>query len=66
MLVVGPGAVKTGGYEAATDPHYRHAFPADIISYVVWLYHVFSLSLREAKLCPAERGIVVSYETIRR
>ena len=42
------------------------AFPADIISYVVCLYHVFSLSLWEAELRPAERGIVVSYETIGR
>jgi hypothetical protein len=26
------------------DPPYRHRFPAEIISHVVWLYHVFSLS----------------------
>ncbi|HET6606701.1 MAG TPA: IS6 family transposase, partial [Rhodopila sp.] len=24
----------------------RHRFPAEIISHAVWLYHVFSLSLR--------------------
>ena len=23
------------------DPHYRHRFPAEIISHAVWLYHVF-------------------------
>ena len=34
MLVVGLEAVETGGYEAATDPHYCHGFPAEIISYV--------------------------------
>ena len=28
------------------DPHYRHRFPAAIISHAVWLYCVFSLSLR--------------------
>src|SRR6266700_2170079 len=48
------------------DPHYRHRFPAEVISYAVWLYHVFSLSLRNVELILAERGIVVSYETVRR
>lgn len=31
----------------------------------VWLYHCFSLSLRDVELILAARGIVVSYETIR-
>ena len=48
------------------DPHYRHRFPAEIISHAVWLYHVFSLSLRDVELLLAERGIMVSYETVRR
>ena len=48
------------------DPGYRHRFPAEIISHAVWLYHVFSLSLRDVELLLAERGAVVSYETIRR
>jgi putative transposase len=48
------------------DPHYRHRFPAEIISYAVWLYHVFSLSLRDCELLLAQRGMTVSYETIRR
>ncbi len=48
------------------DPGYRHRFPAEIIRHVVWLYHVFSLSLRDVELLLAERGIVVSYETVRR
>jgi putative transposase len=48
------------------DPHYRHRFPAEIISHAVWLYHVFSLSLRDVEPLLAERGIVVSYETVRR
>jgi putative transposase len=50
----------------APDPHYRHRFPAEIISHAVWLYHVFSLSLRDVELILAERGVVVSYETVRR
>ena len=48
------------------DPNYRHRFPAEIIGHVVWLYHVFSLSLRDVELILAERGVVVSYETVRR
>src|SRR5882724_3909233 len=50
----------------APNPHYRHRFPAEIISHAVWLYHVFSLSLRDVELLLAERAIVVSYETVRR
>ena len=48
------------------DPHYRHRFPAEIISHAVWLYHVFSLSFRDVELLLAERGVPVSYETVRR
>src|ERR1700761_6107017 len=48
------------------DQHYRHRFPAEIISHAVWLYHVFSLSLRDVELLLADRDIVVSYETVRR
>ena len=42
-----------------------YRFPPEIISHAVWLYHRFSLSLREVEDLLAERGIVVSYETIR-
>src|SRR5271156_1252390 len=52
--------------KAQPDPHFRHRFPAEIISNAVWLYHVFSLSLRDVELILAERGVVVSYETVRR
>lgn len=52
--------------KAPPNPHHRHRFPAEIISHTVWLYHVFSLSLRDVELILAERGIVVSYETVRR
>jgi DDE domain len=48
------------------SPHYRHRFPAEIISHAVWLYRVFSLSLRDVELLLAERGVVVSYERVRR
>ena len=48
------------------DPHHRHRFPAELISHAVWLYHVFSLSFRDVELILAERGVFVSYESIRR
>jgi putative transposase len=48
------------------DPHYRHRFPAELIRHAVWLYHVFSLSFRDVELLLAERGVLVSYESIRR
>ena len=48
------------------DPHHRHRFPVELISHAIWLYHVFSLSLRDVELILAERGVVVSYESIRR
>jgi putative transposase len=44
--------------DLATYPGYR--FPAEIISYAVWLYHVFSLSLRDVELILAERSITVA------
>ncbi len=51
---------------ASPDQHHRHRFPAELINYAVWLYHVFSLSLRDVELILAERGVVVSFESIRR
>ena len=43
----------------------RHRFPPEIIQYAVWLYHRFNLSHRDIEDLLAERGIVVSYESIR-
>jgi putative transposase len=43
----------------------RHRFPAEIIGHAVWLYHVFSLSLRDVELILAERGVAVTHESIR-
>jgi putative transposase len=44
----------------------RHRFPARLIAHAVWLYFRFPLSLRLVEELLLERGIVVSYETIRR
>ncbi|UQV19382.1 IS6 family transposase [Brevundimonas albigilva] len=43
----------------------RHRFPAEVIRHAVWLYFRFSLSLRDVEEMLAQRGIEVSYETIR-
>ncbi len=43
----------------------RHRFPPDIISYAVWLYYSFNLSHRDIEDLLAERGIIVTRESIR-
>ena len=43
----------------------HHRFPPEIISYAVWLYHRFNLSYRDIEDLLAQRGITVSYESIR-
>ena len=46
---------------------YRYChFPPTIIQHSVWLYARFSLSFRDVEDLLAERGIDVSYETVRR
>ena len=44
----------------------RYRFPSEIISYTVWLYYRFNLSHRDIEDLLAERGIIASYELIRR
>jgi transposase-like protein len=40
-------------------------FPRSVIGYAVWAYHRFALSLRGVEGLRTERGVTVSYETIR-
>ena len=44
--------------------YHGYRFPPEIISHAVWLYHRFCLSFRDEDLL-AQRGITVTYETIR-
>ena len=46
-------------------PFKRHRYPPDTIRYAVWLYFRFTLSFRDVEELLAQRGIEVSYETIR-
>lgn len=45
--------------------YYGHRFPPEIISYAVWLYQRFCLSFRDVDDLLAERGVEVSYESVR-
>jgi transposase-like protein len=55
------------GAEAALRPisYKRHRFPPNVIQHAVWLYFRFTLSLRDVEELLAQRGVEVSYETIR-
>jgi len=47
-------------------PSYRgYRLPPEIISRAVWLYHRFGLSFRDVEDLLAERGVSVTYESIR-
>ena len=47
-------------------PFYRrHRFPIDVIQQAVWLYFRFPLSFGDVEDLLAQRGIDVSYETVR-
>ena len=51
--------------ETPTPTYKRHRFPPEIIGHAVWLYFRFALSYRDVEELLAERGVIVSYETIR-
>ena len=50
---------------AAGSSYKGFRFPPEIISHCVWLYHRFPLSFRDVQELMLERGVDVSYETIR-
>jgi hypothetical protein len=56
---------KKGGMNEPVS-YKRHRFPPEVIAHTVWLYFRFPLSLRLVEEMLLERGIVVSYETVRR
>jgi putative transposase len=51
---------------APTHPYKHHRFPAEIISHGVWLYFRFCLSYRDVEELLFARGIIVTYEAIRK
>src|ERR1700719_1440544 len=44
----------------------RYRFPPEIFQHAIWLYLRFTLSYRDVEELLAERGLDVSYETVRR
>ncbi|MFZ3492069.1 IS6 family transposase [Streptomyces sp. 5.8] len=58
--------IAAGEGSFVETPSYRgYRYPADIIGHCVWLYHRFTLSLRDIEELMLERGIEVTHETIR-
>src|SRR5215212_3329841 len=58
---------KLGYSDRMTSLSYRgHRFPAEIIQHAIWIYLRFTLSYRDVEELLAERGLDLSYETIRR
>jgi putative transposase len=51
---------------APTHPYKHHRFPAEIISHSVWLYFRFCLSYRDVEELLFARGVIVTYEAIRK
>ena len=49
-----------------TSIYARHRFHPDVIKRAVWLYFRFNMSFRDVEELMVERGVDVSYETIRR
>ena len=45
--------------------YHGYRFPPEIISYAVWLYYRFGLSVRDVEDLLAQRRVTVTYETIR-
>jgi len=52
--------------KTTSNPYSGHRHPTVVISHAVWLYFRFALSYRDVVEILAARGIVVSYEAIRR
>ena len=48
------------------NPYRGYRFPKEIISYSVWFYFRFGVSFRDVEEAMAARGVLASYETVRR
>ena len=50
---------------SSCKPNRGFRFPPEIVEHAVWLYHSFSLGLRDVELILAARGVAASYESLR-
>jgi putative transposase len=65
-MIGGLISVGRGWLMAAVVPSYKgFRYPVEVIGHCVWLYYRFPLSFREVEEMMLERGVVVTYETIR-
>ncbi len=52
---------------AAAPPNYAgYRFPTEVIAHAVWPYFRFALSYRDVEELLAARGVIVTYETVRK
>jgi putative transposase len=59
---------QSGGMNTppTTTTYKNHRFPVEIISHAVWQYFRFCLSFRDVEELLLERGVIVTYEAIRK
>ena len=53
-------------FSTAASPYTGHRFPKEIICHAIWLYDQCALSYRDVEAYLAERGVIVTYETVRK
>ena len=51
--------------QTSVSTYKRHRYPPEIIAHAVWLYFRFALSYRDVEELLAERGVILTYETVR-
>ena len=56
---------QSGRMPSQLPSYHGYRFPSEIISHAVWLYYRFALSFRDVEDLLAQRGVTVTYETIR-
>jgi putative transposase len=66
LIVPGRGSFMSSASPSYKGHRYPVGYPVGVIAHAVWLYFRFPLSYREVEELMLERGVLVSYETVRR
>ena len=66
LVTLPNGKVGATDLGMSKNTYRGHRFPPAIIQLTVWMYARFTLSLRDVEELLAERGLDISYETVRR
>ena len=64
-IVKFPGSWHSKSMKNGPISYRGYRCPPEVISHAVWCYHRFGLSFRDVEGLLAERGVAVTYETIR-